>query len=382
MKNSRKKRTRRSNKRSKSRRRRSKKRSPVSKKISKLMDEGYPHKQAVAIALSMQDKHQIGPKGGYVKKRRSRRKSKRRSRRKSKRRSRRKSKRRSRRKSKRRSRRKSKRRSRSRRLRGGRCWHGYSQHGYKRKSGRRVPNCVRGGGKCGNNKITNPATGRCVKKTGAVARRIMRKKSRKKSRKNNECPSNKIRNPRTGRCVSKTSKLGKAILSQAALLDQVPQSSPTVGDNIQNAISSVSTSIKKVFAPTNQPSPVSIETYFTPENCKKYCLSAVGAPQNVDLTEGQKRYADAVRDIEGRYGDVNDDDDVIEWSDLDLEEDVPTDDDEEDLMFMEEDIVVQVPTRRSPSPNVRRSQNRGRSPKKPRRVVLQQVSRPKGNMFI
>ena len=127
----------------------------------------------------------------------------------------------------------------------------------------------------------------------------------------------------------------------------------------------------------NQPSPVGIETYFTPENCEKYCAQS----ENVDLTEGQKRYLEAIKDIEDRLGDTGYDDDVIEWSDLDLEEDVPTDDDEDDLMFMEEDIVVQVPTRRSP--NVRRSQSRGQSPKKPRRVVLQQVSRPKGgNMFI
>ena len=41
------------------------KKSRVSMKISKLVDEGYPQKQAVAIALSMDSKNQIGPKGEY-----------------------------------------------------------------------------------------------------------------------------------------------------------------------------------------------------------------------------------------------------------------------------------------------------------------------------
>ena len=123
--------------------------------------------------------------------------------------------------------------------------------------------------------------------------------------------------------------------------------------------------------------PLNIEKYFTTENCQKYCAQ----PENVDLTDGQKRYLEAIKGIEDRIGDAGYDDDVIEWSDLDLEEDVPTDD-EEDLMFMESEEVVQVPVGRSRSPNVRRS--RGQSPKKPRRrVILQQVSRPEGgNMFI
>ena len=60
--------------------------SPVSRKISKLVREGYPHKQAVAIALNMQSKGRLGHKGGYRRKSRkkSRRKSKKTSRRKSK----------------------------------------------------------------------------------------------------------------------------------------------------------------------------------------------------------------------------------------------------------------------------------------------------------
>ena len=41
----------------------------VSIKIKKLKSEGYPHKQAVAIALSMRDSGKLGPRGGYIKKR-------------------------------------------------------------------------------------------------------------------------------------------------------------------------------------------------------------------------------------------------------------------------------------------------------------------------
>lgn len=40
----------------------------VGAKIRKLREEGYPHKQAVAIALSMERQGRIGPRGGYVRK--------------------------------------------------------------------------------------------------------------------------------------------------------------------------------------------------------------------------------------------------------------------------------------------------------------------------
>jgi len=234
-----------------------------------------------------------------------------------------------------------------------------------------------------------------VKRNGKIGRQILknqrsRKSPQKKSRKKKECPSGKIRNPKTGRCVSKTSKTGRALLTQQFLEQSESTSGSTLASDIQNVVSSAKKSIKKAFSTTDREQDRGIEKYFTPENCKKYCLSTVGAqPQNVQLTEGQKRYLAAIQDIEDRMGD-GEDDDVIEWSELDLEEDFPTDDDEDDLMFMEEDVVVErVPTRRTPSSLA--SQNRKRSPqrspqrssKKPRRVVLQQVSRPKGgNMFI
>lgn len=37
---------------------------PVGYKIKKLMKEGYPHKQAIAIAIKMYEKGKLGPRGG------------------------------------------------------------------------------------------------------------------------------------------------------------------------------------------------------------------------------------------------------------------------------------------------------------------------------
>lgn len=39
---------------------------PVGYKIKKLMKEGYPHKQAVAIALSLNERGKLGPRGGVL----------------------------------------------------------------------------------------------------------------------------------------------------------------------------------------------------------------------------------------------------------------------------------------------------------------------------
>ena len=50
--------------------------SDVSMKIRKLLKEGYPRKQAIAIALTMKNNGTLGPRGGYN--RSKRRKSKRR----------------------------------------------------------------------------------------------------------------------------------------------------------------------------------------------------------------------------------------------------------------------------------------------------------------
>ena len=47
----------------------SKRSKKVSSKVSKLVNEGYPHEQAVAIALQMERSGRLGPHGGYKRKR-------------------------------------------------------------------------------------------------------------------------------------------------------------------------------------------------------------------------------------------------------------------------------------------------------------------------
>ena len=41
------------------------KKTPAGYKISKLVNKGYPHKQAVAIALNLERRGKLGPRGGY-----------------------------------------------------------------------------------------------------------------------------------------------------------------------------------------------------------------------------------------------------------------------------------------------------------------------------
>ena len=47
------------------------KKNPVGYKISKLMAEGFPHKQAVAIALRYNAKGMLGPRGGVIRAKKS-----------------------------------------------------------------------------------------------------------------------------------------------------------------------------------------------------------------------------------------------------------------------------------------------------------------------
>ena len=69
---------------------------------------------------------------------------------------------------------------------------------------------------CPQDKVRNPATGRCVSKTGAIGKRILGSKTPQSPKPNTpakkSCPQDKVRNPATGRCVSKTGAIGKKIL--------------------------------------------------------------------------------------------------------------------------------------------------------------------------
>jgi len=58
---------------------------------------------------------------------------------------------------------------------------------------------------CPPDKILNPATKRCVSKTGAIGKKLMEVVK-------NHCPHDKILNPATKRCVSKTGVIGKKLM--------------------------------------------------------------------------------------------------------------------------------------------------------------------------
>jgi len=96
---------------------------------------------------------------------------------------------------------------------------------------------------CGQDKICNPETGRCVSKEGAIGRRLINQNPRTISQPglrrppsppqprlrrsppeqapprrdkciNIECGRDKICNPETGRCVSKEGAIGRRLINQ------------------------------------------------------------------------------------------------------------------------------------------------------------------------
>lgn len=76
---------------------------------------------------------------------------------------------------------------------------------------------------CKSNEIRNPATGRCVKKTGEIGRKLVRPSGASprvappaSPRRSAKCKSDEIMNPATKRCVKKNGKIGKALLKPAS----------------------------------------------------------------------------------------------------------------------------------------------------------------------
>lgn len=63
---------------------------------------------------------------------------------------------------------------------------------------------------CTRDKICNPQTGRCVKTTGTIGRRLI-KKNTKATMTKKSCPNGKILNPATGRCVKTTGIIGRLL---------------------------------------------------------------------------------------------------------------------------------------------------------------------------
>ena len=77
------------------------------------------------------------------------------------------------------------------------------------------------------NKIRNPATGKCVSKTGPTGKKILAAKRTKTPKRKpsvkKACPSDKVMNPATGRCVSKSGPTGKKILASKSSKGRKPK---------------------------------------------------------------------------------------------------------------------------------------------------------------
>ena len=81
---------------------------------------------------------------------------------------------------------------------------------------------------CPPDKILNPATGRCVKRSGRIGKRLVDGQAASSSRPNsprrNRCRPDQIINPATGRCVKKTSRIGKRLVDGQAAPSSRPNS--------------------------------------------------------------------------------------------------------------------------------------------------------------
>ena len=84
---------------------------------------------------------------------------------------------------------------------------------------------------CDPEKIRNPATGRCVSKKGAIGKKLLDIK-KPETPKKKSCPDDKIKNPATGRCVSKTGALGKKLLESKK--PETPKKKPCPPGKMRN----------------------------------------------------------------------------------------------------------------------------------------------------
>jgi tRNA A-37 threonylcarbamoyl transferase component Bud32 len=82
---------------------------------------------------------------------------------------------------------------------------------------------------CPDDKILNPQTNRCVKKTGKIGKKLLNKS--KSNQNQPPCPDDKILNPQTNRCVKKTGKIGKKLLNKSKPNQNQP---PCPDDKILN----------------------------------------------------------------------------------------------------------------------------------------------------
>ena len=99
---------------------------------------------------------------------------------------------------------------------------------------------------CPSHQILNKTTGRCVKKTGKIGKRIIKELVDVKLSSapltsspldEKKCPSHKILNKTTGRCVKKTGKIGKRIIKELVdvKLSSSPMSSAPLGEDVKSS---------------------------------------------------------------------------------------------------------------------------------------------------
>lgn len=126
----------------------------------------------------------------------------------------------------------------------------------KRGSPKRTPpasgKCV--GKSCKAGEVCNPATGRCVKKTGAIGQKIMsgipvspkkkaspKKKSPSRDRcAGKSCKAGEVCNPASGRCVKKSGAIGKKILAGSVKIKSTVPLTPKEKEEVKEAVEKVS----------------------------------------------------------------------------------------------------------------------------------------------
>ena len=65
---------------------------------------------------------------------------------------------------------------------------------------------------CNANQVVNPKTGRCVKKDGAIGKKLLGQQ-KPDAMKKAQCKDGKVRNPKTGRCVKKDGAIGRKLVT-------------------------------------------------------------------------------------------------------------------------------------------------------------------------
>ena len=146
---------------------------------------------------------------------------------------------------------------------------------------------------CKKKEIKNPATGRCVSRTGRIGRAILEKPKSNAVPKTHltNCQDDKIVNPQTGRCVSRTGSIGRAILKKP--VQPTPKPSPTPTPNPKPSPTPKPTPRPRPTPrPTPKPRPSDgikntinlYEAKYPHMNTKKYIPSNPPTPDDVNVS--------------------------------------------------------------------------------------------------